>query len=74
MYYVLRQIKPRKTLGVFDNLDKMLDVATNYFEQNNYPSHLRYDAFNTVNKIQSTKGNNHIITYDYDKHHAITPS
>lgn len=72
--YVLKQIKPRKILGVFDNLNKMLDAATIYFEQNNYPSHLRYDYFNTINKIQSTKGKNHIITYDYNNHHAITPS
>lgn len=73
-FYILRQVSaPRHNLGIFTNTRDMLNKATDYFKENvknNNFVHLRYDQFNSLNTIQSLKGHNHIVYYNYDAEHA----
>lgn len=78
-FYVLRQVSaPRHNLGIFTNTRDMLNKVTDYFKENvknNNFVHLRYDQFNNLNTIQSLKGRDHIVYYNYNtKHVTLTYS
>lgn len=64
--YLLRQTRPRhRNLGVFTDFDEMLQMAKAYIESHDNIPILRYEVFYDTDVIQSTKGHDHAINYDF---------